>query len=83
MADYKLRYSIADLESPEKQVTEIKIKDRIKGKDLLVLDSVEGEQAATLAMISQLTGLTPRQVETMDAYDIRQVAEIIKGKYTG
>ena len=77
---YTLRYPISDLENPEKQVTEVKVKDRIKGADLLVLDTVTGEQAGALAMIGQLTGLSKRQVEQLDSYDIAQLGAIIAGK---
>lgn len=50
-----------------------------KGRDMRVMDKVTGEIAQSLAMIAQLTGLEPYQVDELDVRDISALGEIIEG----
>lgn len=61
----------------EETISEVTLR-RIKGKDLRVVDTVTGEVAATLALISKISGLPIAQVDQLDAEDIAVIGAMIE-----
>lgn len=79
--DYKLSYPIKT--DDEKEKTTLKIRDRIKGADLMAMDEVAGDTAKVLRLIARMSGLSPAEAEQLDAVDIDKLTEIIAKKRKG
>ncbi len=51
---------------------------RIKAKDLRQIGSMD-DTAASLQLIANATGMTPKQVDELDSEDLMEAQKIIKG----
>lgn len=69
----KLTYAI---QAHGEEVSELTVR-RPKVKDLRAMDAVQGDVAKTAMLIGALCGLTPREVDQIDAMDFATVGQAV------
>lgn len=79
--EHKLKYPIKTDEGGEKTV--LKIKDRIKGADLLVLDEAKGDVERSLKLIARMCQISSYEAEQLDSVDVSILADILAKKQEG
>jgi hypothetical protein len=66
------------LQYPLDGVEEVELR-RPKVRDLRKMDKVKGDLAKSVALIADLTELSPDQVEELDAADFTAISDIVAG----
>ena len=77
MSDQETRLTLAyPIQAHGEEVSEITLR-RPLVRDLKVLDEAKGDVARTAALIGALAGLTPKEVDALDAGDFTRLGQAV------